>query len=41
MAAWLDWLRAGMARARQRRQHTVASLRRRVAELEAKLAQAR
>jgi hydrogenase nickel incorporation protein HypB len=41
MAAWLAWLRAGMARARERRQQTVASLRRRIAELEAKLGQAR
>jgi hydrogenase nickel incorporation protein HypB len=41
MAAWLDWLRAGCARARQRRLETVAALRRRVAELEAQAAQRR
>lgn len=36
--AWLDWLRAGVARARQQRVHTVDALQRRVAELEARLA---
>ncbi len=39
MAAWLDWVRAGCRAARERRQATVAALRRRVAELEAQLAQ--
>jgi hydrogenase nickel incorporation protein HypB len=38
MAAWLDWVRAGGRRARERRQQTVAALRRRIAELEAKVA---
>jgi hydrogenase nickel incorporation protein HypB len=41
MAAWLDWLRAGAARARQRRQQTVASLQQRIAELETQLARPR
>ena len=41
MAAWLDWVRAGAARARERRQQTVSALRRRIAELEAKVAPAR
>ena len=35
MDAWLDWVRAGSRAARERRQATVAALRRRVAELEA------
>jgi len=38
MAAWLDWVRAGSRRARERRQQTVAALRRRIVELEAKVA---
>jgi hydrogenase nickel incorporation protein HypB len=38
MAAWLDWVRAGSRRARERRQQTVDALRRRIAELEAKVA---
>lgn len=40
--AWLDWLRAGVAsvrQQRQQRQQTVESLQRRVAELEARLAE--
>ncbi len=41
MAAWRDWVRAGAARARQRRQQVVASLLRRIAELETQLAQPR
>ena len=41
MPAWLDWVRAGAARARERRQQTVAALRRRIAELEAQAAQPR
>jgi hydrogenase nickel incorporation protein HypB len=41
MAAWLDWVRAGAARARERRQQTVAALRRRIAELETQVAQRR
>jgi len=41
MAAWLDWVRAGAARARERRQHTVEALRRRIAELEAQAARSR
>jgi hydrogenase nickel incorporation protein HypB len=41
MAAWLDWVRAGGTRARERRQQTMAALRQRVAELEAKVAQTR
>ena len=41
MAAWLDWVREGSRRARERRQQTVAALRRRVAELEARVAQQR
>jgi hydrogenase nickel incorporation protein HypB len=41
MAAWLDWVREGSRRARERRRQTVAALRRRVAELEAKVAQQR
>jgi hydrogenase nickel incorporation protein HypB len=35
---WLDWLEAGARRARARRDDSVAALRRRVAELEARLA---
>jgi hydrogenase nickel incorporation protein HypB len=38
MPAWLDWVRAGCRRARERRQQTMAALRRRVAELEAQVA---
>ena len=38
MAAWFDWVRAGARAARERRQQTVAALRRRVAELEAQVA---
>jgi hydrogenase nickel incorporation protein HypB len=41
MAAWLDWLRAGSRRARERRGQTVEALRRRVAELEAQAARQR
>ena len=41
MAAWLDWVRAGAARTRERRQLTVAALRRRIAELERQVAQQR
>ena len=41
MAAWLDWVREGSRRARERRQQTIAVLRRRVAELEARVAQQR
>jgi len=41
MTAWLDWLRQGAGRARERRQQTMAALRRRVAELEAQLAASR
>jgi hydrogenase nickel incorporation protein HypB len=41
MAAWLDWVRAGSRRARERRGQTVEALRRRVAELEAKVARQR
>jgi len=41
MAAWLDWVRAGSRRARERRQQSVAALRRRIAELEAQVAQQR
>jgi hydrogenase nickel incorporation protein HypB len=41
MAAWLDWIRAGAAAARERRLQTVAALRRRVAELEAQVARDR
>ena len=41
MAAWLDWVREGSRRARERRRQTVAALRRRVAELEARVAQQR
>ena len=41
MAAWLDWVRKGSARARERRQQTVAAMRRRIAELEAKVAEQR
>jgi len=41
MAAWLDWVRAGAARARERRKQTVEALRRRIAELEAQVAQQR
>jgi hydrogenase nickel incorporation protein HypB len=37
MAAWLDWVRNGARAARERRQQTVAALRRRVAELEARI----
>jgi len=35
---WLDWLRAGVARARQQRVQSVGILQRRIAELEARLA---
>jgi hydrogenase nickel incorporation protein HypB len=38
MAQWLDWLEAGLARARSARTETVEQLRRRVAALEAQLA---
>ncbi len=38
MAAWLDWLAAGLARAREARLQNVDLLRRRIAELEAALA---
>ncbi len=41
MAAWIDWVRQGAARARERRRESVAALRRRIAELEARLAQQR
>ena len=41
MAAWLGWLRAGAARAGERRRQTVAALRRRIAELEAQVARPR
>jgi len=41
MPAWLDWVREGSRRARERRQQTVAALRRRIAELEAQVAQPR
>jgi hydrogenase nickel incorporation protein HypB len=41
MPAWLDWVREGSRRARERRQQTVAALRRRIAELEARVAQPR
>jgi hypothetical protein len=41
MAAWLGWLRAGAARAAERRRQTVAALRRRIAELEAQVARPR
>jgi hydrogenase nickel incorporation protein HypB len=41
MAAWLDWLRAGSRSERERRQQTMAALRRRIAELEAQVAQPR
>ena len=41
MAAWLDWVREGSRRARERRRQTIAALRRRVAELEARVAQQR
>jgi hydrogenase nickel incorporation protein HypB len=41
MPAWLDWVREGSRRARERRQKTVAALRRRIAELEAQVAQPR
>lgn len=37
--AWLAWIEAGLARQAKKRQETVASLRRRIAELEAQLAQ--
>jgi hydrogenase nickel incorporation protein HypB len=37
MAAWLDWVRAGAKRARERRQQTIATLRQRIAELEARV----
>jgi hydrogenase nickel incorporation protein HypB len=40
MAAWLDWLREAGRRVRDRRQQTVAALRRRIAELEAQVARA-
>jgi hydrogenase nickel incorporation protein HypB len=35
---WLAWLRAGLAHSRQQRQESVAHLRQRIAELEARLA---
>jgi len=38
MAAWIDWLREGGRRARDRRQQTVTALRRRIAELETQVA---
>lgn len=38
MQAWLDWLCAGLDRARAARQHNVDLLKRRIAELEAQLA---
>lgn len=38
MQAWLDWLMAGLARARAARRENVDLLRRRIAELEAQLA---
>jgi hydrogenase nickel incorporation protein HypB len=38
MQAWLDWLSAGLERARLARQQNVELLKRRIAELEAKLA---
>lgn len=38
MQAWLDWLIAGVQRARAARQENIASLKRRIAELEAELA---
>jgi hydrogenase nickel incorporation protein HypB len=38
MPAWLDWVRNGARAARERRQQTVAALRRRIAELEARVA---
>jgi len=38
MAAWLDWVRAGCRRARERRLQTMAGLRRRIADLEAQVA---
>jgi hydrogenase nickel incorporation protein HypB len=41
MDAWLGWLRAHLARVIARQQQTVAALRRRIAELEAKAAQPR
>ena len=41
MAGWLDWVRAGSARARQQRRHAVEALRRRIAELEAQVARQR
>ena len=41
MTAWLDWVRVGAARTRERRQQTVAALRRRIAELEKQVAQQR
>jgi hydrogenase nickel incorporation protein HypB len=41
MAAWLDWVRQGSRRAREQRRQTVEALRRRIAELEAKVAQPR
>jgi len=41
MPAWLDWVRQGSRRARERHRQTVEALRRRIAELEAKVAQQR
>ena len=41
MPAWREWVREGSRRARERRQQTVAALRRRIAELEAQVAQPR
>jgi len=41
MDDWLDWLRAAAGRAREQRRQTVAALRRRIAELEARTAPAR
>jgi hydrogenase nickel incorporation protein HypB len=41
MDAWLDWVRAGAARTRERHQQTVAALRRRIADLEKQVAQQR
>lgn len=38
MEAWIDWLTAGLERARVARQENVDLLRRRIAELEAQLA---
>lgn len=38
LAAWLDWIDTGLARARAAREDTVEALKRRIAELEARLA---